>query len=83
MILIALPHEQTTPPTCPLESYPTCRRCAVGFDDEAGVDGDGLGGVVGLEDAHEAVGQLEHLGTQGDDDELGVLGALLRGEEMA
>lgn len=34
-----------------------------------------LGHVVDLVDADEAGGQLEHIVAQGDDDELGVLGA--------
>jgi len=41
------------------------------------VDGDTLGGIVGLIDAHQTIGQLEHVITEGDDDELGVLGPLL------
>lgn len=43
----------------------------------ARVDGHGLGRIVGLVDAYEAVGQLEHVVAQADDDKLRVLGALL------
>ena len=39
-----------------------------------GVDGDALGGVVGLVDSHKTVGELEHVVAEGDNDELGVLG---------
>ena len=41
------------------------------------IDGDGLGAVVCLVDADQPVSQFEHVGTQRDDDELGVAGALL------
>ena len=44
---------------------------------QVGVEGDALGAVVSLVDPHQSVGQLEHVGPQGDDDELGVLGPLL------
>ena len=37
-----------------------------------GVDSDGLCRVVGLVDAHQSVGQLKHVVTQADDDELRV-----------
>ena len=45
--------------------------------EEPRVDGDAVGGVVGLVDAYQPVCQLEHVVSQGDDDELGVLGPLL------
>jgi len=41
------------------------------------VDGDTLGTVVCLVDPYQAVGQLKHVVTQADDDELGILGPLL------
>ena len=41
------------------------------------VDRHRLGAVVCLVDANEPVGQLEHVVTKGDDDELGILGPLL------
>ena len=41
------------------------------------VDGNRLGGVVGLVDADQAIGLLEHVGPERDDDELGVAGPLL------
>ncbi len=41
------------------------------------VDRDAPGRVVDLVDAHHPVGQLEHLGAERDDDELGVLRPLL------
>jgi hypothetical protein len=41
------------------------------------LDGDALGHVVDLVHADQAGCQLEHVVAQGDDDELGVLGALL------
>lgn len=42
------------------------------------VDADALGGVVGLVDPDETIGDLEHVVSQRDDDELGVLGLLLK-----
>lgn len=36
----------------------------------AGVDGDCLGGVIGLVDAHQPISQLKHVVAQRDDDEL-------------
>lgn len=48
-----------------------------GLLDELRVDGDALGAVVRLVDADQPVRQLEHVGPQRDDDELGVPGPLL------
>jgi len=46
-----------------------------GRDNKVGwVDGDRARAVVSLVDADEAIGQLEHVVAQGDDDELGVAG---------
>ena len=42
-----------------------------GCRDESWVDGDALGTIVGLVDADQPVCQLEHVGSQRDDDELG------------
>jgi len=36
-----------------------------------------LGHVIDFVDAHEPGGQLKHVVSEGDDDELGVLGAFL------
>ena len=47
------------------------------FLDGVGVDGDGFGRVVSLVDAHKPIGQLKHVGTKGDDDELSVARSLL------
>ena len=44
-----------------------------------GVNGRGLGAVVSLVDANETVGQLEHVVTQRDDDELSIGRPLLKG----
>ena len=44
--------------------------------DQVGVDGDALGGVVRLVDADQPVRQLEHVGPERDDDELGVTSPL-------
>ena len=41
------------------------------------VDGNALGHLVDLVDTDEAVGKLKHVVAERDDDELGVLGALL------
>lgn len=48
-----------------------------GVLERLGVDGHALGDIVGLVDTHEAVCDLEHVVSQADDDELGVLGAFL------
>ena len=48
--------------------------------DQGRVDGDRFGGVVGFVDPHQSVGELEHLRSQRDDDELGVLGPVLGGK---
>ncbi len=45
--------------------------------DVLGVDSACLGGVVSLEDAHQSVSLLKHVVTQTDDNELGILSALL------
>lgn len=44
------------------------------------VDADTLGGVVRLVDSDEAIGDLKHVVSQRDDDELSVLGLLLHRE---
>lgn len=44
--------------------------------DGSRIDGDRLGAIVRLVDANEAIGQLEHVRPQRNDDELGVAGAL-------
>ena len=46
-------------------------------DNLFGVDDGDLGGVVSLEDADQAIGILEHVRPEGDDDELRVAGPLL------
>ena len=43
-----------------------------------GVDGDCLCAVVRFVDADQTIGQFKHVVTQTDDDELGILGPLLR-----
>jgi len=48
-----------------------------GDGERARIDSDALGGVVGLVDSHQPVGQLEHVVAQRDDDELRVARALL------
>ena len=48
-----------------------------------GIDGDTLGAVVRLVDANQAISQLEHVVTETDYDELGVLGALLKRKRRA
>lgn len=40
----------------------------------------GVGAVVHLVDAHQIIGQLEHVDTQRDNDELRIASALLRGK---
>lgn len=42
-----------------------------------GVDGHGLGGIVGLVDAYKSVCQLKHVVSQADDHKLGILCAFL------
>lgn len=46
--------------------------------DGLGVDADTLGGVVCLVDSDETICDLKHVVSQRDDDELSVLGLLLR-----
>lgn len=60
------------------EWLPSSRRLDLAQDDGFGVDGHVLGGVVRLIDADEPVGHLKHVVSQGDDDELSVLGLLLQ-----
>lgn len=58
--------------------------CVVLFEDDGlGVDSHTLGGVVSFVDADETIGDLEHVVPQGDDDELSVLGLLLKGENIS
>ena len=46
-----------------------------------GINGDTLGAVVSFVYTHQSVGQFKHVVAQADNDELSILGALLRREE--
>lgn len=81
-------HQHTSPPRLAERKVDSLRRPAPellrllrlrppAYDVVLVLDRHALGHVVDLVDADEAGGELEHVVPEGDDDELGVLGALL------